>query len=113
MADDTSQRKRKALKSLFVKGRHSHIAIILSSQKGSLLNPVARVNADSVYVFKLRNFQDLDMLIVEFSALVNDKKEMLEIYKKAVEDQPYSFLYINMQRTPKFYIRVEKQILLE
>ena len=112
VADDTSQRNSKALKSLFVKGRHSHISIILSSQKGSLLNPVARVNADSVYVFKLRNFQDLDMLIVEFSALVNDKKEMLEIYKKATE-KPFSFLYINLKGIPRFYINFQQEILLE
>ena len=113
IAEDPSQRNSRALKSLFVKGRHSHISILLSSQKASLLNPVARVNADSIYCFKLRNYQDLQLLIDEFSALVNDKREMLEIYKKAVEDQPYSFLYINMQRVPKFYIRFEKQILLE
>ena len=71
------------------------------------------MNADSIYCFKLRNYQDLSLLLDEFSALVNDKKEMLEIYKKAVEDQPYSFLYINMQKTPNCYIRFEKQILLE
>ena len=86
---------------------------MLSSQKAGLLNPVARVNADSIYCFKLRNYQDLSLLIDEFSALVDDKREMLEIYKKAVEDQPYSFLYINMQRTPNKYSRLEKQILLE
>lgn len=112
VADDTSQRNSKALKSLFVKGRHSHISLILSSQKGSLLNPVARVNADSVYVFKLRNFQDLEMLITEFSALVNDKKEMLEIYKKATE-KPFSFLYINLKGVPRFYINFQQEILLE
>ena len=33
VADDTSQRNSKALKSLFVKGRHNHISIISSSQK--------------------------------------------------------------------------------
>ena len=96
-----------------MKGRHSHVSVILSSQKGSLLNPVSRVNSDSIYVFKLRNFQDLQMIIDEYSALVNDKKEMMEIYKRAVEDQPYSFLYINMQRKPRFYIRYEKEIILE
>lgn len=53
------------------------------------------------------------MIIEEYSALVNDKKEMMDIYKTAVENQPYSFLYINMQKTPKIYIRFEKQILLE
>ena len=95
-----------------MKGRHSHISIILSSQKGSLLNPVARVNADSIYVFKLRNYQDLEMLLIEFSALVNDKKEMLEIYRKATE-KPYSFLYINLKGQPRFYINFQQEIILE
>ena len=71
------------------------------------------MNADSIYCFKLRNYQDPSLLLDEFSALVNDKREMLEIYKKAVEDQPYSFLYINMQGVPRFCVRFEKQILLD
>ena len=45
VADDTSQRNSKALKSLFVKGRHSHISIILSSQKGSIIFDVKCSNA--------------------------------------------------------------------
>lgn len=97
VADDTSQRNRKALKSLFVKGRHSHISIILSSQKGSLLNPVARVNADSIYVFTLRNWQDLEMLIIEFSALVNDKREMLYMY---------IYIYIEKQQSNHFHFYI-------
>ena len=116
VADDNNQRNSKALKSLFVKGRHIHISVILSSQKGNLLNPVCRVNADSVYVFKLRNFQDLELLISEFSALVGNKQEMLNIYKQAVEDKPYSFLYINLKSNSineMFHIRYEKQIILE
>ena len=66
--------------------------------------------------FKLRNFQDLEMLISEFSALVGDKKEMMNIYKQAVEDKPYSFLYINLKSNSineVFYVRYEKQIILE
>ena len=116
VADDTSQRNSKSLKSLFVKGRHSHISVILSSQKGSLLNPVCRVNADSVYLFKLRNFQDLELMINEFSALVGDKKEMMNIYKQAVEDKQYSFLYINLKAknmNEMFHIRFEQYIILE
>ena len=116
VADDNAQRNSKALKSLFVKGRHSHISVILSSQKGSLLNPVCRVNADSVYLFKLRNFQDLELMINEFSALVGDKKEMMNIYKQAVEDKQYSFLYINLKAkniNGMFHIRFEQYIILE
>ena len=70
------------------------------------------MNADSVYVFKLRNYQDLEMLITEFSALVNDKKEMMEIYKMATE-KPFSFLYINLKGIPRFYINFQQEILLE
>ena len=48
------------------------------------------------------------MLLLEFSALVNDKKEMLEIYRKATE-KPYSFLYINLKGQPRFYINFNKK----
>ena len=116
VADDTSQRNSKSLKSLFVKGRHSHISVILSSQKGSLLNPVCRVNADSIYLFKLRSFQDLEPMINEFSALVGDKKEMMNTYKQAVEDKQYSFLYSNLKAkniNEMFHIRFEQYIILE
>ena len=116
VADDNNQRNSQALKSLFVKGRHSQISVILSSQKGSLLNPVCRVNADSLIVFKLRNYQDLDMLITELSALVGDKKEMLNIYKTAVEYAPYSFLYVNLKSQDSnkmFFINFEKKIIIE
>ena len=116
VADDNNQRNSQALKSLFVKGRHSQISVILSSQKGSLLNPVCRVNADSLYVFKLRNFQDLEMLVTELSALLGDKKEMLNVYKRAVEHAPYSFLFVNLKsQDPNnmFFINFQHRILLE
>jgi hypothetical protein len=116
VADDNNQRNSQALKSLFVKGRHSQISVILSSQKGSLLNPVCRVNADSLYVFKLRNFQDLDMLITELSALLGDKKEMLNVYKHAVEYAPYSFLFVNLKSqdpNKMFFINFQQRITLE
>ena len=74
------------------------------------------MNADSVYLFKLRSFQDLELMINEFSALVEDKKEMMNIYKQAVEDKPYSFLYINLKAkniNEMFHIRFEQYIILE
>ena len=110
VADDTAQRNSKALKSLFVKGRHSYISIISSSQKGSLLNPVARVNADSVYVFKLRNYQDLEMLIIEFSAMVNDRREMLEIYKEQQNDHLH--FYIPFKKTASFLHQVPTRTII-
>ena len=52
------------------------------------------------------------MLISEFSALAGDKKEMMNIYKQAVEDKPYSFLCINLKSNSineVFHIRYEKK----
>ena len=52
------------------------------------------------------------MLIIEFSAVVHDKREMLDIYRKATE-QPFSFLYINLKGRPRFYVNFQQEILLE
>ena len=116
VADYNTQRNSQALKSLFVKGRHSQIPVLLNSQNGSLLNPVCRVNADAVYAFTLRIFQDLEMLITELSALLGDKKEMLNVYKRAVEHAPYSFLFVNLEsQDPNnmFFINFQHRILLQ
>ena len=54
------------------------------------------------------------MLITELSALVGDKKEMLNIYKTAVEYAPYSFLYVNLKSQDSnkmFFINFEKIII--
>ena len=73
--------------------------MILSSQKGSLLNPVCRVNADSLYVFRLRNYQDLNTFLDEVSAIV-DRKTLLQMYKKAT-DQDFGFLTVKLTSRDK------------
>jgi hypothetical protein len=43
-------------------------------------------------------------------------KTLLDIYNLAVNDQPYSFLYVNLRaKSPNdmFYIRFEKKLLIE
>jgi hypothetical protein len=45
-------------------------------------------------------------------AAVANKKTLLDIYNLAVNDQPYSFLYVNLRaKSPNdmFYIRFEKK----
>ena len=46
-------------------------------------------------MFRLRSFQDLDTLIDEFSALVDSKRTLLEIYRKATSER-FGFLYIDL-----------------
>ena len=56
-ADDPSfSRNSKLLHSLYVRGRHSSISTLVSTQKFAALSVLIRVNACSLYVFRLRNY---------------------------------------------------------
>ena len=114
-ADDlTFVRHSKLLHSLATRGRHQAINLVLSTQKYRSLANIIRLNASSLYVFKLKNQSELDAFIEENSALV-DKKTLLEMYKEAVKE-PYSFFYININSkdiNKTFHIRFEKAFQLE
>ena len=114
-ADDlTFVRHSKLLHSLATRGRHQAINLVLSTQKYRSLANIIRLNASSLYVFKLKNQSELDAFIEENSALV-DKKTLLEMYKEAVKE-PYSFFYININSkdiNKAFHIRFEKAFQLE
>ena len=94
---------------LFTRGRHSFIQTICSSQKWKLLSPTARVNAHWIVVFKLRNRMDLDGLLQELTAIY-PYETLVQMYEEAVDDQPYSFLFINLKKPKEemFSIRFEE-----
>ena len=69
-------RSSKLLHSLFTRGRHSQISTFIATQKFNALATIIRVNADSLYVFRLRNYQDLSTFLDEVSAII-DKKTLL------------------------------------
>ena len=94
---------------LYTRGRHFFIQSICSSQKWKLLSPTDRVNAHWIVAFRLRNQQDLDGLLQDFTA-IHPYDVPVQLYEEAVNDQPYSFLFINM-KAPKekmFSIRFEE-----
>ena len=115
-ADDPSfSRHSKLLHSLFTRGRHSSISTIVATQKFSCLATIIRCNATELYVYRLRNYTDLEKFMDEVSA-VADKKTILELYNIAVGDQPYSFLYVNLRAkdvNSMFMVRFEKKLLIE
>ena len=115
MADDPIfTRKSKLLHQLYIRARHDAISTITSVQKYYVLAPIIRINATQLYVFRLRNYKDLESILEELSALA-PKKELLDIYNAATKD-PYSFLFINLVSQDKnhmFYIRFEKRFELE
>ena len=86
-----------SISELFTRGRHSFIQTICSSQKWKLLSPTARVNAHWIVVFKLRNRMDLDGLLQELTAIY-PYETLVQMYETAVNDQPYSFLFINLKK---------------
>ena len=114
-ADDLNfVRHSKLLHALATRGRHQAISFILSTQKYKSLANIIRLNASSLYVFKLKNQTELDAFIEESSALV-DKKTLLEMYKEAVKE-PYSFFYININSKDinhMFYVRFERRFQVE
>lgn len=114
-ADQPSfSRHSKLLHGLFTKGRHSFISSFVSTQKASALSTIIRVNCTEWYIWKLRSFQDLQMILEELGAL-QPKQTLLEIYKKATEE-PYSFLYVNLRATDPndiFNIKFDKKIEIE
>ena len=107
-------RNSKILHGLYTKGRHSSISTITSVQKFTSLHPIIRVNATDLFIYKLRNYRDLEAILEELGA-IEEKKLILEIYNMATAE-PYSFLYVNLRATSKnhiFLIRFEKRIEIE
>ena len=113
-ADNHTVSHHPLINSLFTRGRHNSISTIVSTQKFRAISNIIRVNATELYVFRLRNYADLESFIEEVSAIY-PKKTILEIYNMAT-DEPYSFLYVNLRAKKKgdtFYIRFEKRIEIE
>ena len=110
--DRVFMRYSKILHGLYTKSRHFGLSVITSSQKLNALAPIVRLNTSSLYIFKLKNQAELDTFIQEQSALI-DKKTMLEIYRTAVDAQPYSFLFVKLRESDInkiFMVRLEKEI---
>ena len=82
------------LHGLFTRGRHNAISCILSTQKYNVLAPIIRLNASALFIFRLKNMNEVNAFLEENSALV-DKSTLYEMYQKAVNFAPYSFFDIN------------------
>ena len=107
-------RRSKLLNQLYIRGRHNMISTITSTQKFRAIGNIIRINITELYVFRLRNSQDLEAFLEEVSALA-DKKTLMDIYNLATSED-YSFLYVKLNSKSKkdmFYVRYEKRIEME
>lgn len=106
-------RQSKLLHQLYIRGRHTFISVITATQVFRILSPIIRKNITELYVYRLRNYLDLDSVMEEISALA-DKKTLMELYRMATEE-PYSFLYIRLTAKRKedmFFIRFDKKLVI-
>jgi hypothetical protein len=114
-ADNPSfTRHSKLLHSLYTRGRHLMISTITSTQVFNALSTIIRKNITQLYVYKLRNYKDLEAVLEELSALT-DKKTLLEMYSMATKE-PHSFLYVNLMAKKvddMFFIKFDRKILIE
>ena len=110
VADNKAIHNNQALNSCFTRGRHSQISTILSTQKYNAVSTITRTNMDSMYLFRLRNANDLEAVLLELSAVL-DKKILLDVYMKATQER-YSFLFIKLTSptiNDMFYVKFTKK----
>ena len=90
------------------------ISTITSTQVFNALSPIIRKNITQLYVYKLRNYKDLEAVFEELSALTG-KKTLLDMYHMATEE-PYSFWYINLvskKVSDMFFITFKQKMIIE
>ena len=92
-------RQSKLLHQLYIRGRHQFISTITATQVFKAISPIVRKNITDLYVFRLRNYNDLEGIIEEVSALYS-KKALHELYKEATSE-PYGFLYVKLTAKDK------------
>jgi GTPase SAR1 family protein len=110
--DPSFTRKSQLLHQLYIRGRHYMISTITATQVYKAVSPVIRKNMTHLFIYRLRNYADLEAIIEEMSA-VYDKKTLLEMYHEAISE-PYSFLYINLmqkQRERMFMQKFDKYLI--
>ena len=87
------------------------ISTITATQKFASISNIIRVNATELYVYRLRNQNDLDRFLEEVRAVM-DKKIFLKVYQ-ATTKEPYSFLYVKLTAKTiedMFYSNFDKRV---
>jgi len=103
-------KKSNAVSFLATRFRHYGIALLaFTTQSFRAVSGLIRNNATDVVIMKQQNAKELEKLNEEYGDLFPNI--FMELYNKAINDQPYSFLYLDMQTNPATaYIRFETKI---
>ena len=69
------------------------ISTITSTQVYKQISPIVRKNVTHLFLYRLKNYGDLEAIVEELSAIYG-KKTLLQIYHEAVSEH-HSALYVN------------------
>ena len=103
-------KKNNAVSFLATRFRHHDIGMLcFTTQSFRAVSGLIRNNATDVIIMKQQNQKELFKIEEEFGDMFPNI--FMELYKKAIEDAPYSFLYLDLQTNPATaYIRFETPI---
>ena len=112
-ADDPSfTRNSKLPHTLYIRGQHTFISTTTATQVYKAISPVIRKNITDIYIFRLRNYADMEAWLEEMSAIY-DKEVLIQLYHQAT-DKPFGFLYIKVnakKREDMFYDSLQSKLI--
>ena len=74
LADDTKfTPKSQLLHQLYIRGRHYMISTITSTQVYKQMSPIVKKNVTHLFIYRLRNYNDLESIVEDLSAIYDEK----------------------------------------
>ena len=101
LADDKRTMGCNLIRELMLRGRHSYISTILSTQKMRAIDHACRLQFTAIAQFAVRSMKDWEVIKEEFTAAI-DPKVLQKMYDIATTSDPYGFLFIDLKHN-KFY----------
>ena len=103
-------KKTNAVSFLATRFRHYGIGLLaFTTQSFRAVSGLIRNNSSDVIIMKQQNNKELEKINEEYGDMFSGI--FMDLYKKAIEDAPYSFLYLDLQTNPATaYIRFETKI---
>jgi hypothetical protein len=103
-------KKTNAVSFLATRFRHYGIGLLaFTTQSFRAVSGLIRNNSSDVIIMKQQNNKELEKINEEYGDMFPNI--FMDLYKKAIEDAPYSFLYLDLQTNPaSAYIRFETKI---
>lgn len=110
---DIAGRKNSAL--VFLASRFRHYSqkasmVVFSTQKFRSLNPILRVNTTDFLISDMKNTKERMAIIEEFADAYDGEENFTALWRQATQE-PYSFLYLKLDKTPpEAYRNFEEKI---